>query len=72
MSYIERNKLQDYPYKGTFFRIGIDESKPLDEQVEEKIKEHSVLLSQVPDNPTETEEDTEEEPTNKKSWGNTL
>ena len=37
MSYIDRNRLQDYPYKGTFFRIGIDESKPLDEQVEEKI-----------------------------------
>lgn len=37
------------------------------EQVEEKIKEHSVLLSQVPDNPVE---ETEEEPTDKKSWGN--
>ena len=38
------------------------------EQVEEKIKEHSVLLSQVPDSPTG--EETEEEPTDKKSWGN--
>ena len=38
------------------------------EQVEEKIKEHSVLLSQVPDNPID--EDKEEEPTDKKSWGN--
>lgn len=38
------------------------------EQVEEKIKEHSVLLSQVPDNPID--EDQEEEPTDKKSWGN--
>lgn len=38
------------------------------EQVEEKIKEHSVLLSQVPDSPMN--EDAEEEPTNKKSWGN--
>mgnify|MGYP003369810078 CR=1 FL=1 len=37
------------------------------EQVEEKIKEYSVLLSQVPDNPTKEEE---EEPINKKSWGN--
>ena len=37
------------------------------EQVEEKIKEHSVLLSQVPDNPLE---ENEEEPTDKKSWGN--
>ena len=35
------------------------------EQVEEKIKEHSVLLSQVPDNPTE--EENEDEPTDKKS-----
>lgn len=38
------------------------------EQVEEKIKEHSVLLSQVPDSPMS--EETEEEPTDKKSWGN--
>ena len=38
------------------------------EQVEEKIKEHSVLLSQVPDSPMN--EDAEEEPTDKKSWGN--
>ena len=38
------------------------------EQVEEKIKEHSVLLSQVPDSPIDEEQ--EEEPTDKKSWGN--
>ena len=38
------------------------------ELVEEKIKEHSVLLSQVPDNPIDEEQ--EEEPTDKKSWGN--
>lgn len=38
------------------------------EQVEEKIKEHSVLLSQVPDSPMS--EEVEEEPTDKKSWGN--
>lgn len=38
------------------------------EQVEEKIKEHSVLLSQVPDSPMS--EESEEEPTDKKSWGN--
>ena len=38
------------------------------EQVEEKIKEHSVLLSQVPDSPKS--EEAEEEPTDKKSWGN--
>ena len=38
------------------------------EQVEEKIKEHSVLLSQVPD--SLMSEEAEEEPTDKKSWGN--
>lgn len=37
MAYIEHNKLQDYPYFGQFFRIEIDESKPLDEQIEEKV-----------------------------------
>jgi hypothetical protein len=37
MAYIEHNKLQDYPYFGQFFRIEIDESKPLDEQVEERV-----------------------------------
>lgn len=37
MAYIEHNILTDYPYFGSFYRIDIDESKPLDEQVEEKI-----------------------------------
>lgn len=37
MAYIEHNKLQDYPYFGQFFRIEIDESKPLDEQIEERV-----------------------------------
>ena len=37
MAYIEHDKLSDYPYFGQFFRMGIDESKPLDEQFEEKI-----------------------------------
>lgn len=37
MAYIDHNKLEDYPYYGQFYRIEIDESKPLDEQVEEKI-----------------------------------
>lgn len=35
--YIDHNKLQDYPYFGQFYRIGVDDSKPLDEQFEEKI-----------------------------------
>lgn len=37
MAYIDHNKLEDYPYRGQFYRIGIDDSKPLDEQEEEKI-----------------------------------
>lgn len=37
MAYIERNKLQDFPYKGQFYRVGIDESLPLDQQVEQRI-----------------------------------
>ena len=35
--YIDRNKLEDYPYYGYFYRIAIDESLPLDQQKEEKI-----------------------------------
>ena len=37
MSYIDHNQFQDYPFRGQFFRMGVDESKPLDQQVEEKI-----------------------------------
>lgn len=37
MAYIELDKLNLYPYFGQFYRMGIDESKPLDEQFEEKI-----------------------------------
>lgn len=35
--YIEHDRLQNYPYFGQFYRIGIDDSLPLDEQIEEKI-----------------------------------
>ena len=35
--YIDRSVLSDYPYHGQFYRIMVDESKPLDEQVEEKV-----------------------------------
>lgn len=35
--YIDRNLLDKYPYKGKFYRIGVDDSKPLDEQIEEEI-----------------------------------
>jgi hypothetical protein len=37
MSYIDHNQFQDYPFRGQFFRMGVDEGKPLDQQVEEKI-----------------------------------
>lgn len=34
--YIDYN-LEEYPFYATFYHIGVDESKPLDQQVEEKI-----------------------------------
>lgn len=34
---IDKDILQEYPFEGEVYRFGIDESKPLDEQVEEKI-----------------------------------
>jgi hypothetical protein len=34
--YIDYN-LNEYPFYATFYNIGVDESKPLDQQVEEKI-----------------------------------
>lgn len=34
--YIDHNKLQDYPYFGQFYRVGVDDSKPLDQQFEEE------------------------------------
>lgn len=34
--YIDHN-LEEYPFHATFYHLGVDESKPLDEQVEEKI-----------------------------------
>lgn len=35
--YINRKKIQEYPFKGYFYHIGIDESKPLDQREEETI-----------------------------------
>lgn len=36
--YIDHNNsMSDYPYFCQFYRIGVDDSKPLDEQFEEKI-----------------------------------
>ena len=35
--YIDHHGTEEYPFYATFFRLGVDGSKPLDEQVEEKI-----------------------------------
>jgi hypothetical protein len=35
--YTNHQGLIEYPFTATFYHIGIDDSKPLDEQVEEKI-----------------------------------
>lgn len=34
---IDRDEIQEYPFTGSFYTYGVDESKPLDEQVEEEI-----------------------------------
>lgn len=34
---IDRDLLDEYPFDGSFYKYGVDESKPLDEQVEEEI-----------------------------------
>lgn len=35
--YIDHHGTEEYPFYATFFHLGVDESKPLDEQIEEKI-----------------------------------
>ena len=35
--YIDRNKIQKYPFNGAFYTYEIDYSKPLDEQKEEEV-----------------------------------
>ena len=35
--YHNYNEAIDYPFYATFFHLGVDESKPLDEQVEERV-----------------------------------
>ena len=35
--YTNHHGTEEYPFTATFFKVGVDESKPLDEQVEEKI-----------------------------------
>lgn len=34
---IDRSELEEYPYEGDFYTYEVDDSKPLDEQVEEEI-----------------------------------
>ena len=37
--YIDRSNLDEYPFKdGVFYKVGIDDSKPLEEQVDEEIE----------------------------------
>jgi hypothetical protein len=35
--YINRQGVNEYPFTATFFHLGVDESKPLDQQVEVKV-----------------------------------
>lgn len=35
--YIDYNAAEEYPHTGYFYKLGVDDSKPLDEQVEEEI-----------------------------------
>ena len=35
--YTDHHGKEEYPFYATFYHLGIDESKPLDQQVEEKI-----------------------------------
>ena len=35
--YTDHHGTEEYPFYATFYHLGIDESKPLDQQVEEKI-----------------------------------
>ena len=39
--YTNHYEPEEYPHDGYFYRIGVDESKPLDEQVEEEITIYS-------------------------------
>jgi hypothetical protein len=35
--YIDHSSTDEYPFYATFFHIGVDDTKPLDQQVEERI-----------------------------------
>lgn len=34
---VDNTEIREYPFEGIFYTFGVDESKPLNEQVEEKI-----------------------------------
>lgn len=42
--YTDHFGTKEYPFVGMFYRIGIDDSKPLDEQVEEEISIFETLF----------------------------
>lgn len=35
--YIDHSEIEEYPFYATFYHLGVDESLPLDQQVEEKV-----------------------------------
>lgn len=35
--YTNYHGIEEYPYEGFFYKMGVDESKPLDQQFEEKV-----------------------------------
>lgn len=42
--YNDFNGIIEYPHKGKFYKIGFDDSKPLDEQTEEEIEIFSTII----------------------------
>lgn len=44
MSYTSHYETEEYPFHGVFYRVGIDDSKPLDEQEDEKILIFETIL----------------------------
>jgi hypothetical protein len=42
--YTDHYGTTEYPFEGTFYRIGVDDSKPLIEQVEEEIQIFSTMF----------------------------
>lgn len=42
--YTDHYGTEEYPFEGTFYKIGVDDSKPLIEQVEEEIEIFSTMF----------------------------